>query len=174
EALFTAVYETYGLIDILHDKRQLIKDEMQAISQILPYPSEKGRLLLHRLGLLNMEINDLEDKALDLNRVAMMGLLRSSDVTNATKALKCIIGKSKLALDKLVQFENFMAVTTSFLQFIAKVSAAAASAPIGYLQIANLIKDLNSVINMELADTLSPEEIKTILLDIRVDCARIT
>jgi hypothetical protein len=95
-----------------------------------------------------MNINGLQEKALDLNQEAMLKVLRSSDVTNATKALRCTTGKCRLALDKLTQFENFMAVATSFLHFITKVYIATASAPIGFLAIASVIQDFDEVINI--------------------------
>jgi hypothetical protein len=172
KALFEAVYSTYDVIETLEKKRQSIKDKLQALSQIIPFPRDEGLRLLGELNEVNKKINGLDEKALDLNQAAMMGALKSSDVVNATSALKCTIGKVKLALDKLAQFENFMAVTTSFLVFIANVYAAAVSAPISFLSIANLIKELDAIINMELTDTLSPEEINEILKEIRVDCSK--
>lgn len=174
EALFEAVYGTYGVIEDLESKRELVKERLRALDQIIPYPRAQGSLLLQQLNKLNMNINGLQEKALDLNQEAMLKVLRSSDVTNATKALRCTTGKCRLALDKLTQFENFMAVATSFLHFITKVYIATASAPIGFLAIASVIQDFDEVINIELANTLSPEDIKDILIDIRVDCTKVT
>jgi uncharacterized coiled-coil DUF342 family protein len=174
QALFAAVYETYKVIDTVHEKREEIKDKLRELSQQDPYPQDEGRLLLGQLNQLNMKINGLNEKAAELNQVAMLSLLKSSDVANASSALKCTIGKCKLALDSLAQFENFLALTTSFLIFITNVSIAASSAPIGFLSIANLIKELDSIITMELTDTLSPVEIKEILAQIRKDCTKAT
>jgi hypothetical protein len=104
----------------------------------------------------------------------MLSLLNSADVANAKAALQCSINKIILALNNLNEFENFLSVATRFVEFAAKLSAAAAGAPLGFLAVANLIKEIDDIIHMTLAETLPVEELQRINDEVMKDCTQAT
>lgn len=173
-ALFTAVSKEYEVINVLYARRQRIQDAITDLRNTQPYPKEKGMKLLDQENRLTKKINASEDHARDLNRTAMLSLLKSADVANAKAALQCSIDKVKLALNNLAEFENFLAVATRFVEFAAKLSAAAAGAPLSFLAVANLIKELDDIIHMTLAETLPEEELQKIINEVMKDCTQAT
>ncbi len=172
EALFTAVYKAYDLLEILYDKRQLIKDELRKLNQAEPTPFARLRELLDQLNQINDVISKGEDEAARLNRIAMMKLLNSSDVVNAGKAIECTTGKVVLALNNLDEFQNFLAVSAAFIDLIAAIASAAAAGPLSLLMIATVIEKFDSVIHITLVETLSPAELEKIMPKIQIDCTK--
>jgi hypothetical protein len=173
-ALFTAVSKEYEVINVFYARRQKIQDDIADLSQTHPYPLTKGKELLYQESQLTKKIRDSEEYAQQLNHTAMLTLLKSADVANAKAALQCSIDKVKLALNNLAEFENFLSVAARFVEFAAKLSAAAAGAPLGFLAVANLIKEIDDIINMTLAETLSQEELQKIINDVMKDCTQAT
>lgn len=173
-ALFTAVSKEYEVINVLYIRREKIKDKIADLSQIHPFPFDEGTKLLFQQAELSKRISDSEQHATDLNRTAMLSLLKSADVANAKAALQCSIDKVKLALNNLDEFENFLSVATRFVEFAAKLSAAAAGAPLGFLAVANLIKEIDDIIHMTLAQTLPEEELQRIINEVMKDCTHAT
>jgi hypothetical protein len=172
--LFTAVRKEYEAINVLYLRRQKIQDDIADLSQKHPYPFDEGRKLLNQENELYKRIHDSEEHARDLNRTAMLSLLKSADVANAKAALQCSINKIILALNNLNEFENFLSVATRFVEFAAKLSAAAAGAPLGFLAVANLIKEIDDIIHMTLAETLPVEELQRINDEVMKDCTQAT
>lgn len=171
-ALFKAVDEAYKNLDVIDNRRQTVKDELRKLNRTEPLPLDRIRELLDQLNQVNAEISNGNREALRLNRVAMLGLLKSSDVVNATKAIECTSSKARLALDNLAEFQNFLAVSAAFVTFVGSISAAAAAAPLSFLEIATLIEQFDTIINMELAETLSPEDLAEIMPKIGEDCTK--
>ena len=171
-ALFNAVHEAYKNLDVIDDRRQGIKDELLRLNQTVPPPLDRIRELQDQLYRIDEVISKGNREALRLNNVAILGLLKSSDVVNATKAIDCTNSKARLALDNLAQFQNFLSVSAAIVTFVGSLAAAAAAAPVSFLQIATLIEQFDSMINMELAETLSPEDLADIMPRIKKDCTK--
>ena len=172
EVLFTAVDEAYDLLEVMNDKRQLIKDEIRKLNQVEPTPLARLRELNDQLNQINAEISKGEAEAARLNRIAMLKLLNSSDVVNATKVMECTTGKAKLALNNLDEFQNFLAVSAAIVKLVADIASAAAAAPLSFLAIASIIENFDSLVHIELVETLSPDELEKIMPKIQVDCTK--
>lgn len=170
EVLFSAAYDAYANIRIHEDKRMAIADKINMLSQLVPPPIDKLRDLTRRLHDLNDRIRQLSRDAESLANSAVLGLVSSSDVVNATKALKCANGKAALALNKLAQFSNFLAISTAYVDFISAVTKAAATAPAGLLAIAEIIDKFQKLVSIELQKTLTAEQYDQIKKELAVNC----
>jgi len=173
EALFSATYDAYANIRIHEEKRNGITIEINKLSQVVPMPSG-------RLWNLKMQLSDLNDNIRTLSRdaelllnAAIRGLISSSDVENASRALKCANGKAALALNSLAQFDNFLAVSTAYVDFVAALSKAATIAPASMLAVAEIIDTFQKLISLELQETLTEEELEQIKNQLAVNCVKI-
>jgi hypothetical protein len=172
EALFSAAYATYSNIRIIEDKRTAITDEINELSQIVPPPLERLRELTMQLYEVNATIRQLSREAESLTNSAVRGLISSSDVENASKALKCANNKAALALNSLSEFSNFLAISTAYVDFVAAVAKAAMIAPASLLAVADVIDRFQKILSIELEETLTEAELEQIMLEINVDCVK--
>lgn len=170
EALFSAAHDAYANIKIHEDKRMEIADEIIMLSQVDPSPIDRLTDLMKRMHELNDKIRQLSRDAESLNNSAVLGLISSSDVVNAKKALECANGKATLALNKLAQFSNFLAISTAYVDFLAAVAKAAATAPAGLLAIAEIIDKFQKLVSIKLQETLTEEQYEQIKKELTVNC----
>jgi len=173
EALFSAVNDAYANIGIIEVKRTAIANEINELSQVNPPPMVKLRELTMQLFDINATIRELSRGAELLTNAAVRGLVSCSDVENASKALKCANGKAALALNSLAQFSNFLAVSTAYVDFVAAVAQAAATAPSSLLAIANVIDKFQKAVSIELQETLTEKQLKQIRDELTVNCVTI-
>lgn len=173
EALFSAVYDAYNNIKIHEDKRMAIAEEINMLSQLAPPPIDRLTDLTKRLHDLNDNIRQLSRDAESLTNSAVLDLVSSSDVVNATKALKCANGKAALALNKLAQFSNFLAISTAYVDFVSAVAKAAATAPAGLMAVADIIDKFQKLVSMKLQDTLTAEQFEEIKKELAVNCVEV-
>jgi hypothetical protein len=173
EALFSAAHDAYENIGIHEEKRNRITTEINKLSQDVPMPTG-------RLWNLKMQLSDLNDNIRTLSRdaelllnAAIRGLISSSDVENASKALKCANGKAALALNSLAQFDNFLAVSTAYVDFVTALSKAAAIAPASLLAIAEIIDTFQKLVSLEMQETLTEKEFERIKNQLAVNCVKI-
>jgi len=172
EALFSAAFDAYANITIHETKRTAIADEINTLSQLVPPPIDRLRELMMQLYDLNDHIRQLSRGAESLTNSAVRGLISSSDVENATKAIKCANGKAALALNNLAQFSNFIAISTAYVDFVSAVAKAAATAPASLLAVADIIDKFQKLVTIELQETLTEEEFKRIKKDLATNCVK--
>ncbi len=173
EALFSAANDAYANIGIIEVKRTAIANKINELSQVNPPPMDKLRELTMQLFDLNATIRELSRGAENLTNAAIRGLISCSDVENAKKALKCANGKAALALNSLAQFSNFLAVSTAYVDFVAAVAQAAATAPASLLAVANVIDKFQKAVSIELQETLTEKQLKQIRDELAVNCVTI-
>ncbi|AFY29063.1 hypothetical protein Cyagr_1934 [Cyanobium gracile PCC 6307] len=173
EALFSAAHDAYDNIGIHEKKRNAITDKINKLSQDVPVPIDRLWNLKMQLSDLNDNIRQLSREAEILVNAAIRGLISSSDVENASSALKCANGKAALALNSLAQFDNFLAVSTAYVDFVSALAKAAASAPASLLAISEIIDSFQKLVSLELQETLTEEELKRIRNELAVDCVKI-
>lgn len=172
EALFTAAYEVYANIKIIEAKRAVIVKEINELSQVVPPPMERLRELTMQQFDLNDVIRRLSKDAQILTNIAVRGLIASSDVENALKALKCANGKAAMALNSLAQFNNFLAISTAYVEFVAAVASAAATAPASLLAIADVIDKFQKAVSIELEETLTEQELRQLRAILAENCVK--
>jgi hypothetical protein len=172
-ALFSAAHDAYANIKIHEKKRDTINDDIMKLSQIIPPPIDRLSNLKLQLSTLNDNIIELSRDAESLTNSAILGLISSSDVENASKALKCANGKAALALNSLAQFDNFIAISTAYIDFVSTLAKAAAAAPATLVLIAEIIDKFQKLVSVKLQDTLTEEELRRIKSQLAVNCVKI-
>lgn len=172
EALFLMHDKVHANTEILEARRTAIADEIYRLSQVIPPPLGKMKELQIELGDLNDELRRLSRDADMLVNVAVRGLISSSDVKNASNALKCANDKAALALNNLAQFANFLALSVAYVDFVAAVAKAAATAPASLLLVADAIDKFQKALTTELERTLTKEELEKIRGQLAVNCVQ--
>ncbi len=103
-------------------------------------------------------INQCFTRSMELNTKAALGILTSTDVTNAVLRIGCVTSKVRLAVDKLNQIRSALRFVAVFIDIGAAIATLGASNGVSPANIRTLIENIEALSQVE-DNSLSQDDI---------------